>query len=641
MGLKYRHAVARAFVPVLSLVASGLVLSRAQAPQLPVEHPECEFYGPRHDEFLAAGLNRLNRARHPASDLTVQVAGQLPSGMQPAGLGQALADRAGTIDKFIFQGLKDAGVTPAGLSTDFEFIRRVTLDLTGRIPTPDRVLSFVADTTPNKRAALVDELLAKPEWVDKWTMYFGDQFKNTAVSTQVTRYVNGRNAFYYWIHDSLAQNTPYNQMVYNLISIQGTNSYLSGQGETNWLVGGIVTGGPQQDIWDQQTASAAETFLGIAHVNCLLCHDGRGHLDTLSLWASKTTRVQAWGLSSFLSHSVETRTQYTQNGQPVANTFYWWIDDNNKSYQVDYPLNTTTGNRPARQPVGAVKNIAPVYIFNGGSPAKGENYRAALARLVTNDFQFARATVNYIWAQFFEIGLVDPPNQFDPARLDPYNPPPSPWTLQPSNARLLDALAVDFVNSGYDLKALMREIATSQSYQLSARYNGNWNPAWETLFARKLVRRLWGEEIHDALAQASRIIPSYNVTDLGTVNWAMQLPEPSGLPGGSVTAFLDAFLRGNRDDQPRSSEGSLQQALGLMNDPYVMTHVRATGSGANASLLQTAIALPNDQLVQLLYLNVLSRYPTDCGNGQSYGATGRREPQHGGTEPALDSVQQG
>ena len=93
------------------------------------------------------------------------------------------------------------GITPAPKTTDWEFVRRVTLDLTGRIPTPDRVLTFVADTAPDKRAKLIDELLAKPEWIDKWTMFFGDLYQNTdnKPSTSLNRFPQGRNAFYKWI----------------------------------------------------------------------------------------------------------------------------------------------------------------------------------------------------------------------------------------------------------------------------------------------------------------------------------------------------------------------------------------------------------------------------------------------------------
>src|SRR5262249_38606136 len=157
-------------------------------------------------------------------------------------------------------------------------------DLTGRIPTADRVLKFVADTAPDKRNKLIDELLAKPEWVDKWTMFFGDLYKNAVnrPTSGTVRFNEGRNAFYKWINASLAANKPYNEMATELITAAGNNSYTDGR--LNFLIGYIATGGPQQDITDSLTAGIMETFLGISHVNCILCHNGRGHLDNLSLW---------------------------------------------------------------------------------------------------------------------------------------------------------------------------------------------------------------------------------------------------------------------------------------------------------------------------------------------------------------------
>ena len=236
----------------------------------------------------------------------------------------------------------------------------------------------------------------------------------------------------------------------------------------------------------------------------------------------------------------------------------------------------------------------------------------ALARKITSDFQFARASVNYLWAHFFGRGIVDPPNQFDPARLDPDNPPPEPWTLQPSNARLLNALAKRFAEGGYNLKALMREIANSDAYQLSSRYPGKWDPAWEKLFARKSVRRLWAEEIHDAIAQSSGLLPSYRVTgfsDLGfgPVQWAMKLPETVGVPGGAVNAFLDSFLRGNRDDADRKDEGSPLQALYLMNDSFVASRTAPTGANANRLIDLTQ---RDEALVDAMFLGILSRLPS-------------------------------
>ncbi|HEY2013272.1 MAG TPA: DUF1553 domain-containing protein, partial [Bryobacteraceae bacterium] len=503
--------------------------------------------------------------------------------------------------------------------TDWEFIRRVTLDLTGRIPAPDRVLSFVADTSTDKRAKLIEELLAKPEWVDKWTMYFGDLYQNTAVksSTSLNRFPTGRNAFYQWIHDSLANGKPYNQMATELIATAADNSYTTGP--INYMLNGYITGGPTQDIMDQSTSFVFDTFLGISHVNCLLCHNGRGHLDTLSLWGGSTTRYQAWQLASYLSHTQLSRTPVDPSNN---NIYYWSVMDNTKGYTLDYTLNTTTGNRPARvAPTGCKSGqpcyyVPPQYIFTGDTPKAGENYRAALARNVTGDFQFARATVNYMWAQFFGRGIVDPPDTFDPARLDPSNPPPAPWTLQPSNALLLNALAQHFVDGGYDVKALMREIVNSQTYQLSSRYDGTWNAAWEPYFARKFVRRLWPEEVHDAVAQSSGTLPAYTVNGVselgyGKISYAMQLPDVVNMPdgGGSISQFLDSFFRGNRDDQPRRQDGSILQALNLMNNPYVGNRSHATGSTLSQLIVQN-LPKSNTDLINTLFLSILSRYPT-------------------------------
>src|SRR5205823_6023815 len=152
--------------------------------------------------------------------------------------------------------------------------------------------------------------------------------------------------------------------------------------------------------------------------------------------------VSAWEQSAFMTQSYTSSTPIS----PGSNQRYWSVTDNtNRLATGQYALNTTTGNRPARQPIGTVKSVTPAYMFTGESPNAGENYRAALARMITADPQFARATVNYMWAYFFGVGLVDPPDAFDPARLDPDNPPPAGWSLQPSNPRLLNALTSAFI----------------------------------------------------------------------------------------------------------------------------------------------------------------------------------------------------
>ncbi|MCX6629052.1 MAG: DUF1549 domain-containing protein [Candidatus Solibacter sp.] len=601
--------------------------------QIKYAEPDCPFFGPERERFFTDALRRTSgmppvRRLSASTDAVGKMLGFVPGGSRTYNFDQAHA--AGSIDSYIFADFQANGIAPAPKTTDWEFVRRVTLDLTGRVPTADRVLAFVADTASDKykRAKLIEELIAKPEWIDKWTMYFGDLYQNTSnrPSTSLNRFASGRNAFNRWIRDSLTSGKPYNQMATELIAASTDNTY--NDGPANYLVGSVVTNGPTQDIMDQMAATTFETFLGMTHVNCLLCHNGRGHLDSVNLWATRTTRYQAWQLASHMSRTSTVRTPVDPSN---TNIYYWSLLNNQRNFTTDYTLNTTTGNRPARVAPNGCKagqpcyTVSPQYVFNGASPQPGEDYRVALARSITGDVQFARATVNYLWAYFFGRGIVDPPNTFDPARLDPDNPPPDPWTLQPSNARLLNALAQHFIDSNFNLKALMREIVNSDTYQLSSRYPGQWNAAWEPYFARKYVRRLWGEEIIDGVAQSSGSfpcatvtsgacsVPGYTVTgwtdlNMGRPSYAMQFPDVVNTEG-TTNVFLDSFIRGNRDDQPRGSDGSILQALNLMNASLIENKLALTGATASP-LLVASVALSNTDAVNKLFLTILSRYPS-------------------------------
>ena len=573
------------------------------------------------DQFCSrfdARKRRLLLAAYRAGTLppTGFIAARLGPKVSPTTL-PPQASSANIIDTQIFGAISAAGVTPAEPSSDTEFARRVSLDTTGRIPTAARVQQFLDDKNPGKRLQYVDEMLAKPEWADKWVMFLGDLYQNNSKNAQISRYVPGVVAFQSYLKTALIANRPYDQIAKELITASGSNSYQ--QGNLGYLAGYYMKNGPVQDTWDSQTAGVAEVFLGLGHMDCLLCHNGRGHLDSLSLWGRGIRRDQAWGMASFFSRTL---TQSDPANPPQANPRYWSVATNTTRFRTDYPLNTTSGNRPGRTPIGSLTTVAPSYIFGDKKPNSGEDYRVALARFVTTDFQFARATVNYFWEQFFGIGLVTPANAFDPLRLDPANPPKNcsegaPCTLQASHPELLNALAQAFIDSKYDLKALMRLMVNSNAYQLSSRYDGEWNEAWNRLFARKLVRRLWAEEMHDAVTQATGLLPTYRTVNWGPVSYAMQLPEPSSTPDGTfgpVSRFLDNFLRGDRDEVKRSGEGGISQALALMNDPFVATRMSVTAQGG---LLARSITQSDSQLVDTLFLNVLSRPASDAEKQQA------------------------
>jgi hypothetical protein len=565
-------------------------------------HPECTLFTGKRERILRGDLElRLSQttAGQSLTELTEQVVAALPDGGFPGrSRSGGLRDTAFSnyIDTHIFTSLSRLGIPPAGPCTDQEFLRRVTLDLTGRIPTGQEAAQFLADPSPNKRAQAIDRLLETPQWADRWAMFFGDLFKNTISTPQLTRYQQGRDAFHYYLLDSLRANKSYKEIARELMTGSASNF---DAGQVNFTLGGRTTGGPAQDTYDTQAVNVATAFLGISHLDCILCHDGRGHLDTLSLWGSRAKRADAWGMAAFFARTDLTLTP----GQPPQP---WNVTD--VAAVRYYNLNTTTGNRPPRQPVNGKTFVTPAYMFGGGQPNPGENWRDALARLVTSDFQFARATVNYIWREFMTVGLVEPPDQFDPLRLNATSPPPPPWTLQPSYPQLLDALAQNFIRNQYDLKALMRDITNSRAYQLSARYSGAWNPAWENRYARKLVRRLTAEQIHDAVVLSSGVPGGYTIPGFREprIDFAMQFPDVQGMPGGAAGQFLDSFLRGNRYDDDRRGDLTILQALNLMNSPFVYNRAR----NVSGTLLNRIIGLPDDQLADQLYLNVLSRYPT-------------------------------
>lgn len=599
--------------------------------ELGVEHAECSYFGPKRAQFLEAGLNASRRNRFAFSEMTEDIVRQMPAvqNFVPGGsrtAGQQKPSTSGNVvDRNIFGVLQEKGVQPAGRASDYEFVRRASLDLTGRVPKPEKVQEFVADADPEKRAKYIDELLASPEWVDKWTMFFGDLYRNTDTirATNTQRRAEGREAFYKWINDSLKANKPYNRMATELISATGTNSWT--QGELNWHVGNRTTGGPAQDNYDQMASATAETFLGNAHFNCIMCHNGRGHVDTLSLWGKGASRLQAYGFAAFFAQTALAQQPAAQ--RPDPNIYYWLVNTNRNA---TYQLNTTTGNRPARQPIGTMRVVTPEYPFgDGGGVGGAPTASAAAAKHVTEDFNFARATVNYIWKELMVKGLVEPVNQMDPARLDPDDPPPAPWTLQPSNARLLKELAQDFIDNGYDLKQLMRRIATSDAYQLSSRYEGEWNPQWESLHARRLVKRLWAEEIYDAILQTSNIpapismtvesrIPNGPVPAPRIVQWAMQTTSPSSR--GGAAGFLNPFYPGDREDTERRRDGSDIQALVLMNNNFVMTRTRSSVANGQNSLLRQHVNKTDRELVESLYLTVLSRPPSESERSSALAA---------------------
>jgi len=520
----------------------------------------------------------------------------------------ATIHRNNFVDDEIFSRMASANIRSAPVAGDAEFLRRVTMDLTGRIPSPTDVTNFLADPSSSKRDTVIDALIASPEFTDKWTLFFGDLFQNNVSSTQVNRGALGRDAYYLYLKDAIAQNKPYDAIARDLITGVGDSFAV---GPANWAVGNTISMGPIQDTYDGGAVDLGNMFMGISSVDCLLCHDGARHLDQVNLWGSKQTRQNMWGLAAYFSRTAIANVGVI--GQKI-------VSDNTTGV---YRLNTNSGNRTTRAPIGSTTTITPRYPFGtssnpGSGIVQGETYRSAIARQVTADPQFSRAAVNYVWERLMVEAFVTPSNGFDMARLDPDNPPPAPWTLQPTNAQLLDRLARFFQSNGYNLRLLIGTIVKSNAYQLTSTYNGNWSASYVPYYARKYVRRLDSEEIADAITKATGISQTYTFASVASqstlppVQWAGQLPDTrEPLNNNPVATFLNVFGRGDRDVNPRRFDGTVLQGLTAMNNTFVTSRIHRSNAGSRVAALLTQNGSDPAFLIRQLFLSTLSRPATD------------------------------
>jgi hypothetical protein len=567
---------------------------------------DCSFLN-NPDEFTVHGELRQRAHSDLANQLQMHLFAGSDASASSATVDPVSIQRKNFIDDSIFGRMGTAGIRSAPIASDAEFLRRVTLDLTGRIPSGAEVDAFMADTDPSKRDLKVDALIGSPEFIDKWTMFFGDLFRVNAQSQSINRAIPGRDAFYLYIKDAITTNKPYNQVAQEMIGASGDSF---AQGETNWSLGNTVAMGPAQDTYDGHAVNTASMFLGIQVVDCLLCHDGARHLDTVNLWGSKQVRANMWGLSAYFARVR--RTAQTVTTTPQLTKYIV-----SEAATGEYQLNTTIGNRSVRQPINGMAIVAPNNPFGsatGMGIATGENRRQAIARQITGDIQFSRAIVNYIWEKFMVEAFVSPSNAFDLARLDPNNPPPSPWTVQPTNPQLLQDMAQWFQVNRYDLRALMSLIAKSNAYQLSASYPDKWDVSYVPYYARKYVRRLDAEEIHDGIAKATGVLGNYTLTgsDLPPVQWAMQFPdtrEPRS--NGAVLTFLNAFGRGDRDTTFRRSDPSTLQALNMLNNAFLEGRIHQANQGSRVQTLLSQGASA-ETIIHELFVNTLSRPPSDA-----------------------------
>ncbi|MEO7653079.1 MAG: DUF1549 domain-containing protein, partial [Bryobacteraceae bacterium] len=527
-----------------------------------------------------------------ASAVTARVAASLPA----EGNVSTSVARRNFIDNHIFGKMRQDGIPHAALSSDNEFLRRVSLDLTGRIPSAQEVEAFIADADPAKRDKIIDKLLASEAYVDKWAYFFMDLFRANG------KMGRGQNLFHYWMKENLRVDRPYDDMVRSMISSSAKSNHVAAA--SNVIAREHVQGKPQPDDgddWgmvhqldtdDELAVLYGKTFLGV-NFSCVSCHDGKGHLEKVNVYLSGKKRSEFYQFASFLGRSRY--LMYWEHGKPQSGEFL--IDDANPGYN-------SKGASMIRVPrFGGPTN--PAFILTGEKARPDAEPRDEMGRMITAHPQFARATANLFWARMMGVGIVDPYDEFDLARIDPRNVPAG-WQLQASHPELLEEMAKQFRESNYSLRNLLGTICRSSAYQLSARFEGEWKESYSKYFARKFVRMLSAEEVHDAIAVATSRPGSfaYGGEKMGM---SMQLAGPAG--GGDIKYFMQTFGQSNRSNPPAVLKGSPLQPLLLMQSPVVNDRVRAAKDSRVQRLLDTYKA-DNSRVVDELFLSTLARRPS-------------------------------
>jgi hypothetical protein len=560
---------------VVLLVASAVA---AQAPKMPNDHP---------------AVAKPPDNRSDASRLTERLRPSDP--LQPV----APVPRKNLIDEFIFAKMAADGIPNAPLSSDEEFFRRIHIDLTGRIPHDEELRAFLDSNEPDKRDTLIDRLVATRAYESKWTYFFGDLYK--VAFNRIGD--DGKNVFSKWIRDNVHLDRPYNAMVQEMLTANAiSNWYVGPSGYVaRWVVLGINCDDEiHEDTSDELAINSVKHFLGV-DLTCVSCHNGRNHLEKINLWLSQRRREEVFQMGAFFGKTRVLRRTERSTAQDEYS-----IDDLGPGYD---PSAETVVRVPRNGQKGL---IDPLYMFSGRKADTARHPRAQFAEMLTADPQFARATVNLLWSEMFGVGIVDPPLDFDLARLDPNNPPPAPWTLQPSHPELLEALAQYFREHNYSLKSVLTLIAKSSAYQLSSRYPGEWKASYSPYFARKFVRRLKAEEIYDSLVHATNIYTEIPVrgTDV-KARYAMDVYAPDDFRGTELRElhfFLEAFGQSNREYSERTNDGDITQAVLLMNSPFVLKQVQASQGSFLTGLLKDE-TVSDDEKIARLFQRFLIRKP--------------------------------
>jgi len=467
---------------------------------------------------------------------------------------QVVATDPSPFDRHLAAQWERLALEPSAEASGEEFIRRATLDICGTLPTVEEVTAYQTDVQPNKRARLIDRLLSRPEYASYFALKWADILQNRGRGYSTGRQRAGTTLFADWIRDCIAANVPYDRFVSEILTAVGSQ-------ETNppavWYRTVRTT--------ENYVESVSQAFLGV-RVQCAQCHHHP---------AERWSQADYFALAAIFAR-VGRKGGFADAEVPT-NEIIYLADEG----QVVHPR---TGQVVQPRPLGG-----PDFELN-----RYDDPRRKLAEWMTapeNPF-FARTMVNRMWGHFLGRGIIHP---IDDARS----------TNPPSNPDLLDALARDFVASGFDVKHLVRSICNSRAYCLSSAPNET-NRDDVQNFASFHPRRLPAEVLLDAMSQ---------VLDAPTTFSAVAGTFPAGtraidLPDEAVPSqFLDVFGRPNRSSAcecERVDSPALGQALALVSSSELQEKLMAE-NGYVHKLAKNGRAHADN--VQELFVRLFARPP--------------------------------
>lgn len=511
------------------------------------------------------------------------------------------------IDREVFAKLKQLNIVPSDLATDEEFLRRVTIDTAGGLPSPAEVRAFVADTDPQKREKLIDKLLRHPLHAAVWATKMCDITACNVDAMDGTPEDRTKRArmWHDWFRQRFAANMPYDKIARGVL----TATSRDGRELRDWLTAEVDRSRANHDGFDSSYAKretldlfwrrfdgeeffplekmaelTATAFLGV-RLECAQCH--RHPFDR---WTQTDYRAfaNAFGgvrfdsspeLTAAVVDLLDERRKLPREkaGPPIPRLREVYLSD--RARRLPHP-----DTRAELKPKAL-----------GGPELAGHDPREALIEWMVKEDNpyFARAFVNRVWAHYFGVGLIDPVDD-----LSASNPP--------SNERLLDALSVDFIKHGFDIRRLERTILLSRSYQLSSTPNDS-NRSDRSNFSRSYPRRLMAEAVLDVLNDALGTKEDFG-RDAPADSRAVEVATNRVIAGHAARVFnvFGRPLRTSTCDCERPSSPALPQTLFLMTEPALL---KKLSTGRLAKLL--AAKMSDARIVDELFLATLSRMPDE------------------------------